>query len=300
MNVFRIGMVGLDTSHVPAFANLLHDTSHEHHVPGARIVAAFPGGSPDFEMSINRVPKYTEEMREKHQVEIVNSLSALRGKCDALMLESIDGRVHLAQFREVADWGVPVFIDKPLTVSTVEARELVRIAKEKKVRMTSASAMRFAASFQQALHADTAEPVIGGDFYGPMQWQEKCPGYFWYGIHTVEMLFAAMGTGCCEVHSFREELHDVVVGRWTDGRLGMVRGNRRSMDGWTIGYGPWQSRGKSWFRRGDPQEEQKFRLRYFHGHEAVLRKPAREDYSFFQRTSRGCPTGRNDRSDRLS
>jgi len=231
MNVFRIGMVGLDTSHVPAFANLLHDTSHEYHVPGARIVAAFPGGSPDFEMSINRVPKYTEEMRDKHQVEIVNSLSALRGKCDALMLESIDGRVHLAQFREVADWGVPVFIDKPLTVSTVEARELVRIAKEKKVRMTSASAMRFAASFQQALHADTAEPVIGGDFYGPMQWQEKCPGYFWYGIHTVEMLFAAMGTGCCEVHSFREELHDVVVGRWTDGRLGMVRGNRAGNPG---------------------------------------------------------------------
>lgn len=110
MKTLRIGMAGLDTSHVPAFANLLHDTSHEHHVPGGRIVAAFPGGSPDFDLSINRVGQFTDELRSLHHVEIVDSLSALREKCDAVMLESIDGRVHLEQFRAMADWGIPVFI----------------------------------------------------------------------------------------------------------------------------------------------------------------------------------------------
>ncbi len=229
--IIRIGMAGLDTSHVPAFAKLLHDNTQEYHVPGARIVAAFPGGSPDFDLSRNRVEQFTNELRDQHGVKILGSLAELRGECDAVMLESIDGRVHLGQFREVAEWGVPVFIDKPLTLSVGEAEEILKIAAEKNVRVTSASAIRFAEKFREALDAGAGEPVIGGDFHGPMAFVEKCPGYFWYGIHSVEMLFAAMGPGCLEVLAVREESHDVVLGRWADGRLGVVRGNRAGNNG---------------------------------------------------------------------
>lgn len=226
MKTYRIGMAGLDTSHVSAFATLLHDSSQQYHVPGARIVAAFPGGSSDFDLSANRVVPFTDELRNKHGVEIVSSLAELREKCDAVMLESIDGRVHLPQFREVAQWGVPVFIDKPLTISRDEAQEIAKIAADCKVRFASASSLRFAEAFEEALASGGCDPVTGGDFYGPMQLVEKCPGYFWYGIHSVEMLYAAMGTGCSKVLAVREQMHDVIVGRWSDGRLGTVRGNR--------------------------------------------------------------------------
>jgi len=47
----RVGMIGLDTSHATAFTALLNDSSHKSHVPGARVVAAFKGGSPDIESS---------------------------------------------------------------------------------------------------------------------------------------------------------------------------------------------------------------------------------------------------------
>lgn len=226
MKTLRIGMAGLDTSHAAAFANLLHDNSLEYHVPGARIVAAYPGGSPDFDLSISRVGQFTATLRDQHGVEMVDALADLRGKCDAVMLESIDGRVHLEQFREVVKWGVPVFIDKPLTLSAQEALEIAKLATQAGVRVTSASAMRFAEKFREALDADVVEPVIGADVHGPMAYVEKSPGYFWYGIHSVEMLFATMGPGCREVLAVREELHDVLIGRWADGRLGVVRGNR--------------------------------------------------------------------------
>jgi len=226
MKNIKIGMAGLDTSHVLAFATLLHDRSNEYHVPGARIVAAFPGGSPEFDLSASRVEAFTAELRDKHGVEIVHSLSELREKCDAVMLESIDGRVHLSQFLEVAKWGVPVFIDKPLTIARDEAEEIAKIAGDNKVRFASASALRYAEAFQQALALGGNDPVIGADFYGPMEMQEKCPGYFWYGIHTAEMLFASMGCGCREVLAVREGMHDLVLGRWADGRIGSLRGNR--------------------------------------------------------------------------
>ena len=53
----NIGMIGLDTSHAAAFTKLLNDTSAPFHVPGGRIVAAYPGGSPDFELSWSRLER---------------------------------------------------------------------------------------------------------------------------------------------------------------------------------------------------------------------------------------------------
>ncbi|HLF95136.1 MAG TPA: hypothetical protein VJB14_16830 [Planctomycetota bacterium] len=47
----RLGIIGLDTSHVVAFTQVLNDEKNANHVPGARVVAAFKGGSPDVESS---------------------------------------------------------------------------------------------------------------------------------------------------------------------------------------------------------------------------------------------------------
>ena len=64
----RIGMIGLDTSHVTAFTALLNDPKSPNHVSGAKVVAAFKGGSPDIESSWSRVEGYTKELREKYGV----------------------------------------------------------------------------------------------------------------------------------------------------------------------------------------------------------------------------------------
>ena len=36
----RVGLIGLDTSHAPAFAGILNDPNAKDHVAGARVVAA--------------------------------------------------------------------------------------------------------------------------------------------------------------------------------------------------------------------------------------------------------------------
>ena len=43
----RIGIIGTDTSHVPAFTRTLNDPNAPDHIPGARVVAAYKGGSKD-------------------------------------------------------------------------------------------------------------------------------------------------------------------------------------------------------------------------------------------------------------
>ena len=41
-NEIKIGMIGLDTSHVPAFTELLNDPGHKYHVPRGKGGRRFP------------------------------------------------------------------------------------------------------------------------------------------------------------------------------------------------------------------------------------------------------------------
>lgn len=157
----RIGIIGLDTSHVIAFTKVLNDPTDPDHVPGGKVVAAFKGGSPDVPASATRVDKFTAELRDRFQVQVVEDIASLCKLVDAVLLESVDGRVHLNQVKEVFRAHKPVFIDKPLAASFSDAREIARLGRESGTSWFSSSSLRFAAEYQQA-RTDTALGAILG------------------------------------------------------------------------------------------------------------------------------------------
>lgn len=225
---FRLGIIGTDTSHVPAFTKLLNDDSGApDHVAGARVVAAFKGGSKDIESSIARVDQYAEEIRTKWGVEIVADIPALLAKVDGVLLSSVDGRVHLEQARPVIAAHKPLFIDKPLAATLEDAREIARLAKEAGVVWFSSSSLRFGAIGATMKFSDTTGAATWGP--GPFE-----PHHYldlsWYAIHPVEVLYTLMGPGCETVSRISGPDADVVVGRWKDGRIGTVRAIRPYSD----------------------------------------------------------------------
>ncbi len=199
MSTIKVGMVGLDTSHCPAFAKLLNNPEVTGYVPGCQVVRAFPGGSELFSSSINRVEGFTKQFKDEFGIEIAGSLEELADGMDAFMLESVDGRQHLEQFKVLAEYGKPVFIDKPLACCYDDAVEIFKIAREKNVPVMTSSSLRYAMGIADALEAD--ERVQACHAFGPMSILEDYRDYFWYGIHSAEVLFSLMGTGCKEVHS---------------------------------------------------------------------------------------------------
>lgn len=223
-DIIRIGMIGLDTSHCPAFASILHDRQQAWHVPGGRVVAAVPGGSQAFSLSRNRVAGFTTELRDTHGVEIVDDIETLVARVDAILLESVDGRQHLEQFRRAAV-GKPVFIDKPFATSTADAREIIRIAERTGTPLMSCSSLRYAAGIHDLI-SDPTEAAQSCEAFGPAPILEDYPGLFWYGIHAAEMLFAFMGRGCAQARCVTTPAATVVVGEWRDGRTGILRGTR--------------------------------------------------------------------------
>ncbi len=222
----KIGMIGLDTSHVIAFTSLLNDSLNPDHVPGACVVAAFKGGSPDLESSASRVEGYTTQLREKWGIEIVNSIETLCTKVDAVMLMSVDGRPHLSQVRPVFAAKKRVFIDKPFTAGVRDALEIVRLSRESGTPFFSSSSLRFVDELQAVKKDVRLGGILGAFTWGPAPLESHHPDLFWYGIHAVEMLYTIMGPGCEAVTRVRTDGADLVVGRWKDGRLGTVRGIR--------------------------------------------------------------------------
>jgi hypothetical protein len=223
----RVGIIGLDTSHVVAFTGLLNDPKAKGDLAGVRVVAAYPGGSPDLPDSRDRVKGYTATLRDKYQVEIVASIDALLKKVDVVLLESVDGRPHLGQALPVFKAGKPVFIDKPVAGSLADAVEIYDRAKKFKVPCFSSSSLRFSPGILGMRKNPKVGKVVGCTAYGPCSLEKHHPDLFWYGIHGVETLFTIMGTGCESVVRVQTKGTDLVVGTWKDGRVGTYRGLRQ-------------------------------------------------------------------------
>jgi len=222
---YRIGLIGLDTSHAVAFTSLLNDPSHEHHIAGATVTRAFPGGSPDFEPSRSRVEGFTQTLRDEHGITIVDRLEEATQDVDMVFILSVDGRTHRAELERVLSANKPVFVDKPFATSLADAQAMVEMAQTTDVPIMSSSALRFVPSFAQLLDGSD---IQGIDVFGPMAMQPGLPGYFWYGIHSFEMIVAAMGTGCESVAAQHTERHDTVTLQWPDGRQATIHGVRET------------------------------------------------------------------------
>jgi len=220
----KVGIVGLDTSHVIAFTKAINDPSDKDHVEGLRVVAAYKGGSPDVEESWRRVDKYTEELHDKWKIEIVNDIPALCRQVDVVLLESVDGRRHLEQVKPVFAARKPVFVDKPLAGSYKDAKEIADLGKAAGVPWFTASSLRFWSETARLKNPAGIGQVQAFDVLGPSVREPHVPALFNYSVHAIEMLYQLMGPGCESVTLQTSGNQDVAVGKWKDGRLGVMRG----------------------------------------------------------------------------
>ena len=220
--VIRVGIIGLDTSHAPAFAKTMNANPPVSGAEGCRIVAAYPKGSPDIKSSIERVPGYIEEMK-KLNVDIVDSIDELLKRVDAVLIETNDGRPHYEQVIPCLKAGKPCFIDKPIAGSLSDAIAIVEASKKYRVPVFSSSSLRFGKN-SLAVRGGSIGKVSSSETTSPASLEPTHPDLFWYGIHGVESLFTVMGTGCQSVVRGKTAEGKIeVVGQWSGGRTGTYR-----------------------------------------------------------------------------
>jgi hypothetical protein len=226
----RIGIIGLDTSHAPAFTNALNNPSAGPEFGSYKIVAAYPHGSREIKSSYERIPGYIEDVK-KQGVEITGSIEELLEKVDYVLLETNDGRLHLEQALIVMKAGKRMFIDKPIAASLEDTLAIFRASEYYKVPVFSSSSIRYISGTKEILEGSIGK-VLGADIYSPATLEKTHPDLFWYGIHGVETLFTIMGIGCTSVSRTNTENFEKVTGVWSDGRIGAFRGIRSGRSGY--------------------------------------------------------------------
>lgn len=220
----RIGIIGLDTSHSPAFVKSINKENKSEEFNGFRVTAAYPYGSKSIQSSYERIPQYTEDVK-KYGVEIVESIADLLKKTDVILLETNDGNLHLEQALEVFKAGKRVFIDKPVAGNLTDAILIFQLAKRYNVPLFTSSSLRYSTSTSEVA-AGKYGKVNGVFTFSPAKTEPSHGRFAWYGIHGIEALYAVMGRGCQQVVCSYSEGADVITGTWSDGRVATFRALR--------------------------------------------------------------------------
>ena len=221
--LLKLGLIGCDTSHVTAFSERFHNPEHRHHVPGARVVAAWAGGSDDLPTSRDRVDGYVEALKEQHHVEFHDTPAGVVEQVDAVLVTTVDGRPRLEIAREILPLGKPVFFDKPIAGSLADAVKIFLLAEEHGVPVFTASSLHWYEGVREVAEAGVGQ-VTGAVSWGPSPIEPTHPDLFFYGIHPTTSLFEVLGYGCRSVVRTDGDGALVVTGRWSDGRVGTMHG----------------------------------------------------------------------------
>lgn len=227
--VFKIGVIGATTSHVPAFVKTINDPNGAECFKNFEVTSVYPGGVPDNADSWDRVEGYTQDCVDAG-LKVYNTIEEMLPEVDGVLLESVDGRVHLEQAKPVIAAKKPLFIDKPMGGSLKDVLEIFDLANDAEVPVFTASSLRYVKAYQEARESGD---VLGADAVSPSPINTKHPSLYWYGIHGVESLFTVMGPDCVSVSRTNTPNTDVVVGVWKDKRIGTFRGVRKGASPYT-------------------------------------------------------------------
>ncbi len=201
-------------------------------------------------------PEAVQKLSEKYGVKIMNSPDEAVGKVDCVIVTARHGDNHYKYAKPYIKSGVPMFIDKPITISADEAVRFMRELRDNGVRVTGGSSLRQAAEIKQ-LKAD-AEAGVGGETLGgvvraPLSSASPYGGFFFYAQHLAEMVMEIFGrypksvrafeSGNQKTVIFRYESYDV-AGLYTDEAYVYyaARFAKNESKGFTVGYAP------DWFK----------------------------------------------------
>ena len=242
----RVGIIGLDTSHAPALTRSLNAENPSPDFAGYRVLFAYPYGSKDIESSVSRRPRFTAEVQAMG-VQLVETIPELLERVDVVLLLTNDGRPHLEQVIPVLKAGKRVFIDKPLAGTLTDAFAIFQAAKDFNQPVYSTSGVRYLSQMDEVVKEQKIGKLHGVDTFSSCLLEPTHPDLFWYGIHGVEAIYAAFGTGCKTLSRVHTPNHDIVTGIWNDDRVAVFRGlraGRTGFGGFAFGETGYQSLGE--------------------------------------------------------
>lgn len=141
---------------------------------------------------------------------------------------AVDGVVvahrHGAEHYQVAKWflerGMPVFVDKPLTVSLAEAKKLFVLSEKHRAPLGTCSALVLQRSFRAFLRSlRSLGPIRFLNASGLADIYSPHGGLFFYGIHQVDTIVECLGLEALSVELIPQGKQALGIIRFSGDRL---------------------------------------------------------------------------------
>jgi predicted dehydrogenase len=178
----RIAILGCENSHADAFLSCIRDREE---FSDMTVVGVY---------SDDRAA--AERLNATFGVPVLAHYADAVGKVDGLIVTARHGDKHYPFARPYMDSGIPLFIDKPITIREDEAVEFMEGLRERGIRVSGGSSLKQDAHVRR-LRREAEESVggrtLGGMIRAPYQSENPYGGFYFYAQHLVEMVCEIFG-----------------------------------------------------------------------------------------------------------
>jgi predicted dehydrogenase len=185
----KIAIIGTENSHASAFARLLQGRDD------VSIIGAY-----GTEAEANK------KFHENFGIDCsATSPADFAGNVDGIMITSRKGSTHFESALPYLTEGMTVFIDKPITISTLEASKIGEVSEKNNVKLCGGSCLKYAPALKSLSKTilQTNEKVCAAQFCAPVEMESPHDGFFFYAQHLVEMCLAIFGNNVKSVFAIR-------------------------------------------------------------------------------------------------
>lgn len=193
--MYKIAILGCENSHADAFLKCIYG---ERNTENGSYVTVLAPTVNDVEV----IGVYSDEedamkrLNEAFGVPMMKSYDELVGKVDGIIITARHGDNHFKYAKPYISSGIPMFIDKPITISEKEAAEFMALLKEHNVKVCGGSVCGTMDTVQKCKEIGKNKEngdILGGNLRAPMDEKSNYGGFFFYSQHLVQMMCEIFG-----------------------------------------------------------------------------------------------------------
>ena len=178
----RIAILGCENSHANAFLSFIKEKEEFHDV---EVIGVYSDET-----------DAAEKLHDQFAVPVMKHYADAVGFIDGLIITARHGDSHYKFALPYISSGIPMFIDKPITISEEQAITFMKELREHHVRISGGSSLK-QDEYVRRLKSEAVHEVggktLGGYVRAPYQRENNYGGFYFYAQHLVEMVCEIFG-----------------------------------------------------------------------------------------------------------
>lgn len=178
----RIAILGCENSHAKAFLSFAKEKEEFSDL--------------EFVGVYSEEAEAAQKLCDSFGVPVLPHYADAFGKIDGLIITARHGDHHYKYAKPYIDSGIPMFIDKPITICEEEALTFMRELKAKKIPICGGSSLKqdeWIGRLKQEALDEVGGKTLGGYLRAPCQSHSVYGGFYFYAQHLVEMVCEIFG-----------------------------------------------------------------------------------------------------------